>query len=128
MKQFLCAQDLHLKDYALIEGFVQLPHKGPPKREVPEELENYQPPDVHALSSRLRKNDNSDLIPPWEPPVEEEPSEDELDAYERLLNDPNFEDMGPYTDPEVAKEFHSNDVELRHVESSGQTLLILSVV
>lgn len=119
----LIVQDLQLKDYAVIEGFVQLPHKGSPKREVPEELEYYQPPDVNAMAHRLRKNDNSDLIPPWEPPddAEEEEARKEMETCARLFqDDPDFKDMGPYTNPQLAEEYHSHDVELRHLEPRGQ--------
>lgn len=112
-------QDLGLKDYALIEGFVQLPDMGPPKREKPEELEHYEPPNVHELAHRLRRNDNSDLVPPWDPPEEEQPSEQWLEAYHKMVDDPDFKDMGPYTDPEVAKNYHSHDVALRQVHAPG---------
>ena len=115
-------QDLGLRDYALIEGFVQLPFMGPPKREKPEELEHYEPPNVHQLAHRLRKNDNSDLVPPWDPPKEEAPSEQFMEAYSKLVDDPEFKDMGPYTDPKVAELYHSDDVVLRHIHTQGHAL------
>ena len=111
-------QDLQLRDYAIVEGFVQLPHQGAPKREKPEELEDYQPPNVHQMAHRLRKNDNSDLVPPWEPPVEEEVvSEEDAEVFSKLLDDPDFKDMGPYTDPKLAEQYHSHDVELRRIDT-----------
>ena len=120
--KMLNLQDLQLKDYAIVEGFVQLAAKGPPDREKPEELDGYQPPDVNQMAHRLRKNDNSGLVPPWEPPPEEEEevmSDADVDVFSELLDDPDFKDMGPYTDPEVARHYHSHDVELRRV-GTGQ--------
>lgn len=103
---------------------MQLPQKDPPPREVPEELERYEPPDVHALKHRLRKNDNSDLIPPWDPPDQEDEQIADLNAYSEFLSDPDFKDMGPYTDPGVADEYHSNDVQLRETHSEGSRFLL----
>ena len=68
----------------------------------------------------LRPSDNVALgmAPPWEPPEkEEEEEEEDPDAWCRaLLDDGGFENMGPYTDPEVAKLYHSDDVELGKVD------------
>ena len=65
----------------------------------------------------LRPSDNVALgmAPPWEPREEDE--EEDPDAWCRaLLDDGGFENMGPYTDPEVAKLYHSDDVELGEVD------------
>lgn len=111
-------QELGLRDYARIDGFVQLPPKPPQKREKPAELANYRVPTVEEAAGKLRPSDNiaAGLAPPWDPPSEEE---DPLEVYRPLLEDGGWENMGPYTDPEVAKNYHSNDVELRLVQKTG---------
>ena len=100
---------------------MQMPAKGVPKREKPEELDGYQPPNVNQMAHRLRKNDNTDMVPPWEPPPEDDVMSDaDVDIFSKLLDDPDFKDMGPYTDPELAEQYHSHDVELRTI-GTGQS-------
>lgn len=76
-------------------------------------------PTVHELASKMKTSDNEarGLIPPWEP--EEEDEEDPLEWLRPLAEDGGFENMGPYTDPEIAQKYHSNDVELRIKQKTG---------
>lgn len=119
-------QDLGLRDYARIDGVVQLPPKPKPKDEKPEEIENYHVPTVDELASQLRPSDNSTMIPPWDPPEVEEINPEEARVWtEQIYQDPFFQDMGPYSNPELASQYHSDEVELEDDGVDGKHSFIL---
>lgn len=67
-------QDLGLRDIARIDGYVVLPRvEHAPHKAIPQ-LERFVPKTLEEHKYRLRPNDNSDLVPPWEPEVFRSPT------------------------------------------------------
>ena len=120
-------QDLNLSDYARIDGYVQLQSKPKVEKEKPEELDEYQPPTVDELAPRLRMSDNSSMVPPWEAPEPPADIDDEPSWVKHLIDDPDFEDMGPYTNSKLASQYHSGDVEVIDDGFDGIALSIQSL-
>ena len=98
-----------------------MPPKPVQEEERLDELEQFSVPTVDELAPRLRPSDNSAMIPPWDP-VEPPPERDEPPEWVgHILDDPNFEDMGPYTNPELASQYHGGGVEIETDGFDGQS-------